>query len=239
MSSCNLPNVPSFRKQQLFLEFASLKYAAPPGVYMNLGPGDPTLWTGVIFVRSDTPRGRSTVLSDERAGTVPNDNQNASGSTTESSSTTQPPRDDATETDKEASLVPGHPISTVPVVALLDYIRSTFDDATVLDSVPLAAAGNPSAWHAWKAHRRGSSSTFGRNSRRGSPQTRLPGDWHWDGIWAKRAKDEIEASHSEATLFGSSSRTAGDEMIRFSRLDDAAVETVKEMVVQYMEDVRW
>ncbi|BDD57210.1 hypothetical protein MAP00_002596 [Monascus purpureus] len=187
----------------------------------------------------DTPRGRSTVLSDERAGTVPNDNQNASGSTTESSSTTQPPRDDATETDKEASLVPGHPISTVPVVALLDYIRSTFDDATVLDSVPLAAAGNPSAWHAWKAHRRGSSSTFGRNSRRGSPQTRLPGDWHWDGIWAKRAKDEIEASHSEATLFGSSSRTAGDEMIRFSRLDDAAVETVKEMVVQYMEDVRW
>jgi hypothetical protein len=25
--------------------------------------------------------------------------------------------------------------------------------------------------------------------KRGSPQARLPGDWHWDGIWVRRVKD--------------------------------------------------
>jgi hypothetical protein len=31
---------------------ASLRQAAPLGVYVSLAPGDPTLWNGVIFVRS-------------------------------------------------------------------------------------------------------------------------------------------------------------------------------------------
>lgn len=31
---------------------ASLRLAAPSGVYVSLAPGDPTLWNGVIFVRS-------------------------------------------------------------------------------------------------------------------------------------------------------------------------------------------
>lgn len=40
---------------------ASLKYAAPPGVYVTIAPGDPTLWSGVLFVRSGglTPLVRS------------------------------------------------------------------------------------------------------------------------------------------------------------------------------------
>ncbi|KAK4176707.1 ubiquitin-conjugating enzyme/RWD-like protein [Triangularia setosa] len=37
---------------------------------------------------------------------------------------------------------------------VLRYIRSTFDDERVLDEVPLEAAGNPGAWHAWRTHRR-------------------------------------------------------------------------------------
>ena len=41
-------------------------------------------------------------------------------------------------------------ISTYDV---LRYIRSTFDEAEVLDKVPLEAAGNPGAWHAWRTHR--------------------------------------------------------------------------------------
>ncbi len=41
-------------------------------------------------------------------------------------------------------------ISTYEV---LEYIRSTFDSEDVLDTVPLEAAGNPGAWHAWRAHR--------------------------------------------------------------------------------------
>jgi hypothetical protein len=41
-------------------------------------------------------------------------------------------------------------VSTYEVLA---YIRSTFDDGDVLDAVPLEAAGNPGAWHAWRTHR--------------------------------------------------------------------------------------
>jgi hypothetical protein len=36
---------------------------------------------------------------------------------------------------------------------VLRYIRSTFDEEEVLDKVPLEAAGNPGAWHAWRTHR--------------------------------------------------------------------------------------
>jgi hypothetical protein len=120
---------------------------------------------------------------------------------------------------------------TVPVAVLLNYIRSTFDDENVLDSLPLDAAGNPSAWHAWKAHRRENSESATTNSKRGSPQARLPGDWHWDGIWAKRVQHEIEASHSDQMLFGNAARGATDEMIRFSRLDDATLASIKEMIM--------
>lgn len=42
----------------------------------------------------------------------------------------------------------------VSTYEVLRYIRSTFDNANVLDSVPPEAAGNPGAWHAWRTHRR-------------------------------------------------------------------------------------
>jgi hypothetical protein len=103
------------------------------------------------------------------------------------------------------------PRTVVPVYELLEYIRSTFDDEEVLDSLPVEAAGNPGAWHAWKAHRRGGHTPG--DLKRGSPQARLPGDWHWDGIWARRVETEIETSNSDLMLFGNASR-AGDEMVR-------------------------
>jgi len=112
----------------------------------------------------------------------------------------------------------------VPVAALLDYIRSTFDDEKILDELPLDAAGNPGAWHAWRAHRRiakGSGSeprgTDGSapdaNLKKGSPQARLPGDWNWEGVWEKRVRSGIEASKSDAMLFGNAPRGGGDEMV--------------------------
>ncbi|CAI0648999.1 unnamed protein product [Colletotrichum noveboracense] len=42
----------------------------------------------------------------------------------------------------------------VSTYEVLRYIRSTFDDDSVLDSVPLEAAGNPGAWHAWRTRQR-------------------------------------------------------------------------------------
>ncbi|KAE8324210.1 hypothetical protein BDV39DRAFT_180752 [Aspergillus sergii] len=54
MSTSRLPNIPALRKHQLLLEFASLNHAAPPGLYVSPAPNDPTLWTGVLFVRTGT-----------------------------------------------------------------------------------------------------------------------------------------------------------------------------------------
>lgn len=42
---------------------ASLKHAAPPGVYVSLNPSDPSLWACVIFVRSGKPQFLSTTNS--------------------------------------------------------------------------------------------------------------------------------------------------------------------------------
>lgn len=128
--------------------------------------------------------------------------------------------DEGTDTNKENTRISQVPSSTeglpqlrkiVPVSELLDYIRSTFDNETVLDSLPVESAGNPGAWHAWKAHRRGGQNLGGM--KKGSPQARQPGDWHWDGIWARRVQDEIGNSHSDPMLFGNASRGGGDDMV--------------------------
>ncbi|RMZ77309.1 hypothetical protein DV737_g4451, partial [Chaetothyriales sp. CBS 132003] len=44
--------LPSFRAQQLVLDFASLENSCPEGIYLSLSPNDPSRWTGVFFVRS-------------------------------------------------------------------------------------------------------------------------------------------------------------------------------------------
>ncbi|KAJ5642187.1 hypothetical protein N7490_006187 [Penicillium lividum] len=319
MSTTRLPCIPSLRKQQLHLEFSSLRNAAPPGVYVSLAPGDPTLWSGVIFVRSgpyasailrfqvrfpdiypdlpplvtfatdvfhplivplttytfstssasDNP---VSATDDERlppggfslrhgfphwfgrakrSGLVSGtSSRNVSGKngvivkeerakpispSAEDDATSDAPGPVETEevADIESPRIAQIPSdaqfaearNVVPVAELLDYIRSTFDNESVLDSLPVEVAGNPGAWHAWKAHRRGGDSG---DWKKGSPQARQPGDWHWDGIWAKRVQVEIEASHSDPMLFGGAARGGGDEMIRFSRLDDATMGSVKE-----------
>ncbi|PWY88765.1 ubiquitin-conjugating enzyme [Aspergillus sclerotioniger CBS 115572] len=331
MSTSRLPNIPALRKQQLLLEFASLQHAAPPGTYMSLSPGDPTLWLGVIFVRcgpyasavlrfqirfptsypdmpplvnfatdvfhplivplttytfstgasSEDPvsatdderlppggfslrhgfphwfgrakrAGLSSVSSHRdtsaRNSTV---SEGVSGSlckenVSEDNSAESPEPQFKSEDESEVgeAVIPspiGRPVEprkTVPVSVLLDYIRSTFDDEAVLDSLPLEAAGNPSAWHAWKAHRKGSRSSAALSgSKKGSPQARSPGDWHWDGIWARRVQNEIEASSSDAMLFGNANRGGVEEMIRFSRLDPTTLASVKEMMIPRTEEV--
>ncbi|KAJ5693656.1 hypothetical protein N7536_004068 [Penicillium majusculum] len=330
MSTSKLPCIPSLRKQQLHLEFASLRRAAPPGVYVSLAPGDPTLWNGVIFVRSgpyasavlrfqlrfpdtypDLPplvtfatdlfhplivplttytfsTGSASdnpvsATDDERlppggfslrhgfphwfgrakrSGLASgNTSRNVSGTSASAASTGHESSADPTTDDGDESNASNPPVTSVasedgdgeaprlaqtpsmdqfaerrdvvPVSEILDYIRSTFDDELVLDSLPVEVAGNPGAWHAWQAHRRGGPRG---QLKRGSPQARLPGDWHWDGIWARRVKDEIENSHSEPMLFGGAARGSVDEMIRFSRLDDTTMNSVKEKMAAMAEN---
>ncbi|KAL4745099.1 hypothetical protein BDW72DRAFT_211773 [Aspergillus terricola var. indicus] len=322
MSTTRLPNIPSLRRYQLIQEHASLKHAAPPGVYVSLSPGDPSLWSCVIFVRSgpyasailrfrirfppsypDRPplvtfatdifhplivplttytfstgvsnedpvsatdeerlppggfslrhafphwfgRGRRTPSS----RTVSLNGSNKGGTdvilhkdpTQEASAPNPYEGDEGDQDDREgegeepmavnapSAEVPPKMRTSVPVLEILDYIRTSFDDETVLDSVPLEAAGNPSAWHAWRAHRKdATNSTETESTKRDNPQARLPGDWHWDGIWAKRVQPEIEASRSDATLFGSASRAA-DETIRFLQLDVDTLASIKKMAI--------
>ncbi|KAL4995268.1 hypothetical protein BDV10DRAFT_134595 [Aspergillus recurvatus] len=323
MSTTRLPNIPSLRRYQLIQEHASLKHAAPPGVYVSLSPGDPSLWSCVIFVRSGpyasailrfrirfppsypdrpplvtfatdvfhplivplTTYTFSTGVSNEdpvsatdeerlppggfslrhafphwfgRASRVPpsrtvslngsnkgnaeaflpkEPNQEASGPNADEGHDGDESDEGEGEGEERMAVyappaeVPPKMRTSVPVLEILDYIRTSFDDETVLDSVPLEAAGNPSAWHAWRAHRKDSTaSTETENTKRGNPQARLPGDWHWDGIWVKRVQPEIEASRSDATLFGSASR-GPDEMIRFLLLDVNTLASIKKRVI--------
>lgn len=46
-----LPHLPSFRKQQLNIEFSSLRAAKLDGVFVSITPGDPSLWVAAMFVR--------------------------------------------------------------------------------------------------------------------------------------------------------------------------------------------
>jgi hypothetical protein len=111
----------------------------------------------------------------------------------------------------------------VSIVTVLEYIRSTFSEEAVLDSVPLEAAANPGAYHAWRAYRgpvlqsqqpllspassvsgaAGEGTTLGRNRR--------PGEWNWEGVWEERVKRAVNASLSEPVLFGPG---AGEDIVR-------------------------
>lgn len=130
------------------------------------------------------------------------------------------------------------PRSTVEV---LQYMRIVFDTEAMLDSVPLEAAANPGAWHAWRSYR--SRAIGGRASpvahlpnssgdtaseRSSSPRqqpggARRPAEWNWQGVWEDRVRKSVQASISEPALF------AGDnsDVICFSKMDPEAVQQIK------------
>lgn len=116
------------------------------------------------------------------------------------------------ETQPEAEKPPSS-YGPLDIVQILFYMRSTFDTAEVLDKVPLEAAGNPGAWHAWQTHRVGATSvptTSGDEKLPASPTlrqqpggARRPGQWNWEGVWEERVRKGVQASISQNTLFGS------------------------------------
>ncbi len=119
----------------------------------------------------------------------------------------------------------------VSIIEVLHFMRSSFENEMVLDSLPLEAAGNPGAWHAWRSHRaRGghtigalapnkpdesvSSEVSGDEARPAGYQrlaggtsargTKRPGEWSWDGVWEERVRRGIDQSNSDAVLYGNS-----------------------------------
>jgi hypothetical protein len=102
----------------------------------------------------------------------------------------------------------------VSIVKILDYIRSTFSEESVLDSLSLEAAANPGAYHAWRTYRGPAlqiqDSPVSNPESAASSQleggaalgpNRRPGEWNWEGVWEDRVRKAIKASLSEPVLF--------------------------------------
>ncbi|CCC06859.1 hypothetical protein SMACR_00885 [Sordaria macrospora] len=242
-------NLPAVRRQHLLAEFAGLKQACPNGVFVSLTPGDPNLWSGVIFVRkgpyanavlrlqvsfpdsypnlpplvtfstdmfhplitplttymystdvqdngtvsatdeerlppggfslrhgfphwfgrasrsrvehgSGGPGGRPpasvemTPPPDTRKVQTGNRSEDGTENVGGTDGTSEPTIEPEAKADAAAARNRSSARRDVSTYEVLRYIRSTFDNANVLDSVPLEAAGNPGAWHAWRTHRR-------------------------------------------------------------------------------------
>jgi hypothetical protein len=141
--------------------------------------------------------------------------------------------------------------SPITVFEVLDYIRSSFNDEDSLSSIPLEAAANPGAYHAWHTQRARNL----QSSRAVSPQSsspskrssglehisdslnvevssssagrgrRRPGEWNWEGVWEERVKRGVQSSLTEPTLFGLAG--AGEDIIRFSDIDANALERIR------------
>ncbi|KXX75454.1 Protein crossbronx [Madurella mycetomatis] len=345
-AAAKMGSLPAVKRQHLLAEFAGLKQACPHGIYVSLTPGDPTLWSGVIFVRkgpyanailrfyisfpdtypslpplvtfstdmfhplitplttymysTDVQDGGTVSASDDerlppggfslrhgfpgwfgrrsrvratatREAPMEGASKRRGSSGAEATMMTPPPPARSAVVTATGTGTPGSTMSrtsaassstvaTTPGFAqtgkrevstyeVLRYIRSTFDDEDVLDSVPLEAAGNPGAWHAWRTHRRqvaaaasnkvlsgsvagnsAGSGTSAPGEGQGEPTARRPDEWNWEGVWEERVKRGIAASLSEGLLYGNAG--AADEVINFLSIDDAEVEGAKSRLLR-------
>ncbi|RDA90877.1 hypothetical protein CP533_3228 [Ophiocordyceps camponoti-saundersi (nom. inval.)] len=297
--------LPSLRRQHLFSEFAGLKQACPDGVFVSLTPGDPTLWTAILFVRdgpyaqailrfqisfpdafpalpplvtfstdmfhplisplstymytTDIQVNGTVSARDEerlppggfslrhgfphwfgRGRRIPPGSRKVSGEscstqTSLAPSTAGSPQSAARKASKSGS-------RQVSVYQILKYIRSSFDDEEVLDSVPLEAAGNPGAWHAWRTHRRQvgrlSETKQAGSEREGDAKETSQGsvqapEWNWDGVWEDRVGKGIAASLSDSVLYGGG---GPDELIRFLAMEDSEVASIKENIHRSLDN---
>ncbi|PHH87519.1 hypothetical protein CDD83_8747 [Cordyceps sp. RAO-2017] len=316
LKALSLDGMPSLQRQHLLSEFAGLKQACPEGVFVSLTPGDPTLWTAVLFVR-DGPYAQAVLrfhisfpdcfpklpplvtfstemfhplispLTTYMYTTDIHDNGTVSardderlppggfslrhgfpqwfgrgrrvlsGSRQVSSEQARGPASAQTSRAPSSVSSPESGDGTVPsymrrdrrdisVYHVLKYIRSTFDQDHVLDSVPLEAAGNPGAWHAWRTHRRKlgklpaaettaeaappheDDAASGQSPARSTASTaKRPGEWNWDGVWEDRVNKGIAASLSDAVLYGGSGT---DELIRFLAMEEGDVAAIKDNI---------
>ncbi|KAI0111914.1 UBC-like protein [Daldinia grandis] len=318
MVSSKFNALPALRKQHLLVEFAGLKQTYPEGIFVSLTPGDPNLWSGVLFVRdgpyapavlrfqisfpdlypklpplvtfsTDMFHPLITPLSTYMYSTDVQDNgtvsatdaerlppggfslrhgfpgwfrrssrgqnidsgRRSSGQQDEQHTPHRPPPPSMSSAGTPGSK--GSAVGTSPGFAetnrketsayeVLRYIRSTFSDEDVLDSIPLEAAGNPGAWHAWRTYRIDSGKEFsdasdgtdatGANpiSKETPDSPRRPGEWNWEGVWEERVNKAVTASLSEPVLFSGVGAT--DDVIRFLNMEDSDVEVIKDNLIR-------
>jgi hypothetical protein len=125
------------------------------------------------------------------------------------------------------------PQLTPSVQQILGYLKSTFENPTVLDNLSLESCGNPGAWHAWRAYRGlpKYTSKSRPTSPVGSPNRVLkhPGEWNWEGVWESRVSSQVQMSASESVLFGSGSK---NELIRFADLDEEKLQQFRDEMLR-------
>lgn len=111
------------------------------------------------------------------------------------------------------------------IIEILEYLKSSFDDETTLDALPIEASGNPGAWNAWQAYRKHNlndlqmkigSSKSARPSKQDAESTvvsnrKQPEEWSWDGVWEERVQKGVDASISDSVLYGNSG--GGDDLV--------------------------
>lgn len=317
MASSKLSALPSLRRQHLLVEFAGLKQSCPDGVFVSLTPGDPSLWSGVIFIRNGpyapaivrfqisfpdaypqlpplvtfstdmfhpliTPlttymyttdiqdNGTVSATDEERLppggfslrhgfpewfGRGRNSlSRQGSGQPQVAQTPPRPPPGTPSggtpgSKTSAAGSSPGFAETRrkdVSTFEVLRYIRSVFDDENVLDSVPLEAAGNPGAWHAWRTHRQDKGKVFNdkpseddasvsaTHTTSGSgPAGRNPGEWNWEGVWEERVRKGIATSSSEAVLYGGVG--AADDTIHFLPMETNDVEAIKDNLLRTLD----
>ena len=104
-----------------------------------------------------------------------------SGSETGGSASPTPGRKTTGSNTAGSSAVEDEGKGKISVYEVLRYIRSTFDTDEVLDRVPLEAAGNPGAWHAWRSHRIKSGVLLSPTSPSLNASAKDKSNWH-DGL---------------------------------------------------------
>ncbi|PVI04098.1 hypothetical protein DM02DRAFT_201041 [Periconia macrospinosa] len=169
--------------------------------------------------------------------------RNVSGSGIDSPSPTVHLPSELKETQSNPSVNEEGTGKPVSIVNVIEYIRTTFSDEEVLDSIPLEAAAHPGAYHAWQAYRAAalrhqqpspksptsdSPANSGESNRSSDSfalgRNRRPGEWNWEGVWEERVRKAVKASLSEPVLFGGAS---GEDIIRFRNVDDENMERMK------------
>jgi hypothetical protein len=144
------------------------------------------------------------------------------------------------------------------LLELVHHIQDAFEKDALLDNMPVEVAGDPSAWHAWRAHRGLARDMTPKSPtlkyKDGAPSSpKNPGEWKWDGVWESRVSNGIASSINDATLFGSAGggraargsmdfattdprqrmAAVADRQIRFAKLDDQRSEELKAQILAY------
>lgn len=127
----------------------------------------------------------------------------------------------------------------VTVAEILRYVRTVFEDADLLDSTPFEAAANPGAWYAWRSYRgRDTKVLAAKTSEKAEAKDgsgtstpsrpKGPSEWNWEGVWEERVKRVVQASLSEASLYGKSG--VGEDDVRFAKLGEEELREVRGLI---------